>query len=66
MIRNEWIPVDELYDAFDCGICDAMYRYPYDKCPKCGTKMEYVRGWHNEYIPREEFIHYNMRGYNNT
>ena len=51
MIRNEWIPVDELYDAFDCGICDAMYRYPYDKCPKCGTKMEYVRGWHNEYIP---------------
>ena len=53
---NEWIPVDELYDAFDCGICDAMCHFPYEVCPKCGSKMEYVRGWHNGYIPREKFI----------
>jgi len=33
-----WIPVDDLYDAFDCDICDAMVSKPYKYCPKCGTE----------------------------
>lgn len=33
-----WIPVDELYDAFDCDVCDAMVSKPYKYCPKCGTE----------------------------
>lgn len=53
---NEWIPVDELYNAFDCGICDAMCHSPYEICPKCGSKMDYVLGPNGGDIPREKFI----------
>lgn len=55
-IINEWIPVDELNDAFDCGICDAMVQFPYEYCPKCCSKIDYVRGNYGDLIPRELFI----------
>lgn len=38
--HGEWLPVDELYDAFDCSECDAMVHKPCNYCPKCGAKMD--------------------------
>ena len=49
----EWIPVD---DTFDCSECDAMVKFPYEYCPKCNNKINYVRGDHGVLIPREIFI----------
>ena len=37
-----WLVVDEMNDAFDCDVCDAMVHRPYDYCPKCGDKKEIV------------------------
>lgn len=37
-----WFVVDEMNDAFDCDVCDAMVHRPYDYCPKCGDKKEIV------------------------
>lgn len=38
--HGAWLPVDELYDAFDCLECDAMVHKPCNYCPKCGAKMD--------------------------
>ena len=37
-----WFVVDEMNDAFDCDVCDAMVHRPYDYCPKFGDKKEIV------------------------
>ena len=50
-----WLPVDELYDAFDCSECSAMVKYPYDVCPHCGAKINKVRMFDNTILTTEEF-----------
>ncbi len=36
---GEWLPVDELNDAFDCSYCGAMVGRKTLYCPGCGKKM---------------------------
>ena len=38
-VRGEWIPVDELNDAFDCSVCDVMVSKRLNYCPNCGAEM---------------------------
>lgn len=40
--HGEWIPVDEMEDAFDCSICDAMVMFRYAYCPKCKSRMDKI------------------------
>jgi hypothetical protein len=63
--RNEkpytyWMPVDELYDAFDCSVCDAMCMYPYAICPRCKSKMIYIRDFHGELLDRAKWCNQNI------
>lgn len=39
IVYGEWLPVDEMKDAFDCSECDAMVMRRYHFCPKCGANM---------------------------
>lgn len=38
--HGQWIPVDEMEDAFDCSECDAMVSKRLNYCPNCGAKMD--------------------------
>ena len=53
--RPYWLPVDELYDAFDCSECPAMVSSPLERCPRCGTKINKVRMFDNTILTTTEF-----------
>ncbi len=46
IITNSWIVVDELNDAFDCDICPAMVKRPYNYCPRCGDKKIFIDNYY--------------------
>ena len=36
---DEWLPVDEENDAWDCSLCGAMVSRKTNYCPRCGRRM---------------------------
>ena len=50
-----WVPVDDLYDAFDCDVCDAMVTKPYRFCPKCYTFYSGVSMLDGTLVSLEEY-----------
>ena len=58
--RPYWLPVDELYDAFDCNVCGAMCMYPYAICPRCKSRMSYLRDLHGELLDRAKWCNQNI------
>ena len=54
-MHAHWLPVDEFYDAFDCSKCDVMVSRTYAVCPKCGTRINYVRMFDNTMLTIKKF-----------